>query len=127
MNRGGFAGKVLYVDLTDEEIKQEPLDFSLCEKFIGGLGLTVKLAYDNIEPGNDALSPENPIVLGAGPFVGTNLPATSRVYAVTKLPSSGTIGWCGGGGMNFGCMLKNAGFDHVIIKGRAQKPVFLQI
>ncbi|MBW2061929.1 MAG: hypothetical protein JRI95_10260 [Deltaproteobacteria bacterium] len=127
MTGGGFAGKVLYVDLTHREIKQEPLDSVLCEKFIGGLGLTIKLAYDHIRPGTDALAPENPIVLGAGPLVGTNLPATSRVYTVTKLPTSGAIGWCGGGGVNFGCMLKNAGYDHVIIEGQASQPVFLQI
>lgn len=95
MTGGGFAGKVLYVDLTRREIKQEPLDPVLCEKFIGGLGLTVKLAYDHIRPGTDALAPENPIVLGVGPLVGTNLPAASRVYTVTKLPTSGAIGWCG--------------------------------
>ncbi|MBW2090695.1 MAG: hypothetical protein JRI34_01035 [Deltaproteobacteria bacterium] len=127
MTNGGFVGKVLVVDLTNGEITQEPLDIALFEKFIGGLGLTVKLAYDHINPGYDALAPENPIVLGAGPLVGTSLPATSRIYAVTKLPVSGAIGWCGGGGVNFGCMLKNAGFDHVIIKGRAKEPVILQI
>ncbi len=127
MTTGGFAGKVLYVDLTRGDIRQEPLDSALAQKFIGGLGLTVKLAYDQISPGSDPLSPDNPIVLGAGPLVGTSLPATSRVYAVTKLPSSGTIGWCGGGGVNFGCQLKNAGYDHVVIEGRADRPVFLKI
>lgn len=124
---GGFAGKVLYVDLTKGKIRQEPLNSTLARKFIGGLGLTVKLAYDQISPGSDPLSPDNPIVLGAGPLVGTGLPATSRVYAVTKLPASGTIGWCGGGGVNFGCQFKNAGYDHVVIEGRAAQPVFLKI
>jgi aldehyde:ferredoxin oxidoreductase len=127
MGMGGFAGNVLHVDLTRGEISKKPLDSSLAEKFIGGLGLTVKLAYDSITPGSDPLSPDNPIVLGAGPLVGTSLPATSRVYAVTKLPQSQTIGWCGGGGVNFGCQLKNAGFDHVVIKGRADKPVYLKV
>jgi aldehyde:ferredoxin oxidoreductase len=127
MGMGGFAGEVLYVDLTSGEIKKAPLDPALAEKFIGGLGITVKLAYDNITPGTEALSPDNPVVLGAGPLVGTSLPATSRIYAVTKFPASNTIGWCGGGGVNFGCQLKNAGYDHIVIKGRAEKPVFLKI
>ena len=127
MTQGGFAGTVLYVDLTHGEIRKEPLDFSLAEKFVGGLGLTVKLAYDRIKPGRDALSPENPIVLGAGPLVGTSLPSTSRVYAVTKLPASATVGWCGGGGVTFGYLLKNAGYDHVVIEGRADRPVYLMI
>jgi aldehyde:ferredoxin oxidoreductase len=127
MTAGGFAGSVLYVDLTFGEIKQEPLDIALAEKFIGGLGFTIKLAYDMIKPGIDALDSGNPIILGSGPLVGTDLPASSRVFAVTKFPTSGTIGWCGGGGVNFGFLLKNAGYDHVVIEGRADEPVFLKI
>jgi len=99
----------------------------MAEQYIGGLGLCIKLCHDTIKPGCDALSPENPIVLGAGPFVGTNLPSTSRVYSVSKLPSSRTIGWCGAGGFTFGVMLKNAGLDHVIIEGRSERPVCLRI
>jgi aldehyde:ferredoxin oxidoreductase len=127
MTWGGFGGTVLYVNLTRGKIRKEPLDFRLAEKFVGGLGLTVKLAYDTIKPGTDALSSENPIVLGAGPLVGTSLPSTSRVYAVTKLPTSGTVGWCGGGGVTFGYLLKNAGYDHVVIEGRGDRPVYLKI
>ena len=108
MNLGGFAGYILHINLTDKTIERTPLDFALAKNFIGGLGLTLKLAYDAIQPGVDALDPDNTIVLGAGPLVGTDLPATSRVFAVTKLPSSGTIGWCGAGGFHFGCELKNA-------------------
>ncbi len=127
MTFGGFAGSVLYIDLTNRTVRREPLDMVMAGKFIGGLGLTIKLAYDTIKPGTDALSPENPIVLGAGPLVGTNLPAASRVYAVTKLPTSKTIGWCGSGGVSFGYLLKNAGYDHIIIEGRADQPVYLKI
>ncbi len=100
--RGGFSGKILYVDLTKGKVSRKPLDFALAEKYIGGLGLCLKLAYDTIRPGTAALSPDNPIVLGAGPLVGTNLPSSSRVFAVTKLPTSNSIGWCGAGGVNFG-------------------------
>ncbi|MBW2637125.1 MAG: hypothetical protein JRC86_06320, partial [Deltaproteobacteria bacterium] len=123
----GFAGRILRVDLTNSRIEIIPLDMSLAEQFGGGLGLSVRLAYERIKPGTDALSPENPVVFGAGPLVGTNLPATSRIYAVTKFPASGAIGWCGGGGMSFGCLFKHAGFDHLIIEGRARHPVFLKI
>ncbi|MBW1687680.1 MAG: hypothetical protein JRS35_21810 [Deltaproteobacteria bacterium] len=124
---GGFAGRVLRVDLTRGAVETQPLDSTLATDFIGGLGLTVKLAYDAIEPGTDALSPGNIIALGAGPLVGTNLPSTSRVFAVTKLPTSASIGWCGGGGASFGYLLKNAGYDHVVIEGRADRPVRLEI
>jgi aldehyde:ferredoxin oxidoreductase len=124
---GGFAGRILRVDLTRGVVETEPLDAGLATDFIGGLGLTAKLAYDAIEPGEDALSPANPVALGVGPLVGTNLPSTSRVFAVTKLPTSGSIGWCGGGGASFGYLLKNAGYDHVVIEGRADRPVRLEI
>jgi len=127
MSAGGFAGSILYVDLTNRETRKAPLDLAMAKDYIGGLGLTIKLAYDNITPGAHALSPDNTITIGAGPFVGTSLPASSRVYAVTRFPASGTMGWCGGGGVNFGCGLKNAGFDHVVIKGKADRPVYLKI
>jgi len=127
MKIGGFAGNVLDVDLTKGEIKQNRLDDALAEKFIGGFGLCLKFAYDRIRPGTEALSADNPVILGAGPLVGTNLPSSSRVYAVTKLPTSNTIGWCGAGGVNFGYLLKNAGFDHVVIEGKSDHPVYLKI
>jgi aldehyde:ferredoxin oxidoreductase len=124
---GGFAGRVLRVDLNRLETRTEPLDPGLAADFVGGLGLSVKLATDSITPGTDPLSPDNPVVLGVGPLVGTSLPSTSRVFAVTKLPTSGSVGWCGGGGASFGVMLKNAGYDHVVIEGRADHPVQLRI
>jgi aldehyde:ferredoxin oxidoreductase len=127
MTTGGFAGNLLDVDLSSGNIQKRPLDAAEAERFLGGLGLTIKLAYDIIDPGTDPLSPDNPIVLGAGPLVGTNVPSSSRIYAVTKLPTSQTISWCGAGGFNFGCQLKNAGYDHVVIRGRARRPVYLKI
>jgi len=127
MTGGGFAGRILRVDLTGGVVATEPLPSALAEDYIGGLGLTAKLAYDAIEPGTDPLAPANPIALGAGPLVGTNLPSSSRVFAVSKLPTSRTIGWCGGGGASFGYLLKNAGYDHVLIEGRSDRPVRLEI
>ncbi len=124
---GGFAGTILHVDLTRNSIRREMLDDSLARSFIGGLGLTLRLAFDAIPPGAASLSPENSIVLGAGPLVGTDVPSSSRIYAVTKLPASGAVGWCGAGGMTFGCRLKNAGYDHIIITGRSDHPVYLDI
>ena len=126
-NRGGFAGKILYVDLSTHKIIHQPLDDRLAQKYIGGLGICLKLAYDNMRPGTDALSHANPIVLGAGPLVGTSLPSSSRVFAVTKLPTSSSLGWCGAGGVNFGYLFKNAGYDHVVIHGKSDHPVYLKI
>ena len=127
MKIGGYAGSILCVNLSTGGIKKEPLDSDLACGFIGGFGINSKLGYDLIRPGTEPLSAENKIIIGAGPFVGTNIPAAARLCSLTKLPVNGAIGWSGGAGMNFGIMLKNAGYDHVVIEGHANKPVYLRI
>lgn len=121
----GYAGKILYVDLETSEIREEPLPLDLAKDFIGGGGLNHRLAYDLIKPGIDALSPDNVIIIGAGPLVGTIVPA-SRVMGITKEPFGGVIGPCGGG-MRLGFMMKLSGYDHVVITGKAKRPVYLKI
>lgn len=127
MDIGGYSGEILHIDLTERKIKKEKINLDAAEKFLGGLGYNMKLAYDLMEVGVDPLSPENLLILGAGVLVGTFAPGASRVFATTKLPINNRIGWCGGGGMRFGCMLKNSGFDHVVIRGASETPVFLKI
>ncbi|MFP4039550.1 MAG: aldehyde ferredoxin oxidoreductase N-terminal domain-containing protein [Desulfosudaceae bacterium] len=124
---GGFTRRILLVDLTAGTTRVEALDPELARDFIGGLGLTLRLAADLIPAGGDALSPDNAVVIGAGPLVGTDVPSSSRIYAVTRLPTPGTIGWCGAGGVTFGCRLKNAGFDHIILTGASDRLVYLHI
>jgi len=89
--------------------------------------MSIKLGYDLLKPGVDPLSPDNKVIIGAGVLTGTNAPASCRVTSLTKLPVNGAIGWGSGGGMSFGCMLKHAGYDHIVIEGRAKKPVYLKI
>jgi aldehyde:ferredoxin oxidoreductase len=124
---GGFAGRILSVDLSAGDISKGSLDEDIARDYIGGLGICIKLASDLIPPGVSPLSPESVFVLGAGPLVGTHLPSASRVFAVSKLPASKTVGWCGAGGYFFGVQLKYAGFDHIVVSGRADKPVYLYI
>ena len=120
-----FAGKILRIDLTNCEINK--YDSDLAKNYIGGFGFCAKLACDNIKSGITPLSPSDPLIIGAGALVGTNAPATSRIYAFTKLPANGAIGWGGGGGVTFACNLKFAGYDAVIIEGKADRPVFITI
>jgi len=127
MTVGGYAGSILYVNLTTGKVRKEPLDMEVARSFIGGFGINAKLGYDLIVPGIDPLSTDNKIIIGAGPFVGTNIPGSARVSSVTKLPVNGAVGWSGGGAMSFGVMLKNSGYDHVVIEGRANSPVYLKI
>ena len=117
----GYMGKILNVNLTTREFKEDDLDLGLARKFIGDFGINAKLAYDLIKPGTDPLSPQNPIIIGASPLCGTPIPMSSRVSAWTKYPLTNTIG-PGGGPMGFSSKLKYAGYDHLIITGRSDKP-----
>lgn len=122
----GFAGKTLYVNLSAGDINSKPLSRQLAEKFIGGMGIGSWLAYKLVEPETDALSPDNALVYGVGPLVGTMAPGASRVYANSKSPLSGLV--CqGSAGHSTGIMIKYAGYDNLVITGRAEKPVYLRI
>jgi aldehyde:ferredoxin oxidoreductase len=122
----GYAGKILYVDLTNNKIREESLDPELVSQFIGGWGINAKLYCDCVPPRIDPLSPENALIFGSGPFVGTMIPGSSRTYITHKHPLSGTIGAATGTGF-FSYMLKSSGFDHVVVTGKAPEPVYLKI
>lgn len=127
MIKGGIAGQILQVDLSQRQIRTEPIDETIVTNYVGGLGICVKLASDFIPPGAAPLSPESVFVLGVGSLVGTNLPSSSRMYVVGKLPATGTVGWCGAGGYSFGAQLKYAGYDHIVVTGMADRPVYIFI
>jgi len=133
MDLNGYAGQVLFVNLTTEEIKVKPLNRDFVEKFIGGWGINFKYAFDLIKPNIDPLSPENVIILGVGPFVGSSVPGSAKIAATAKfaLPATSDgksyITTAISGSRRFATMLKKAGFDHVIITGKAKKPVYLKI
>lgn len=121
----GYAGKVLRVDLSKKSIKKEDLDLELAKKYLGGMGLAVKEAYDLIKPGIDPLGPENALIIAAGALQGTLAPSASQTMMTTKFPVNGAVGTstvC-----SFGPMLKWAGYDQVVITGASDKPVYLQI
>lgn len=121
----GYAGTRLWVDLSTGNIRKEPLDPDLVRRFVGGSGFTNKLAYDLIAPGVEPLSPENVVVVGSGALSGTLAPGSTKVMATTKLPINNAIGTPFAGG--FSHRLKYAGYDYVIITGRADRPVYLKI
>jgi aldehyde:ferredoxin oxidoreductase len=129
----GYAGGVLYVDLTRGEIRKEALDPALIEKFLGGWGINYKLMWDLLKPGTDPLSPENPIVLGAGPLVGTLAHTGNKIAGTTKFALPATedgrhyVASGIAGTSRFGAMMKCAGYDHVVITGRAKGPAYLRI
>jgi aldehyde:ferredoxin oxidoreductase len=121
---GGYAGKILKVDLSRQAVSIEPLPESLVERFLGGAGVNAALAYELLEPGEDPFSPGNHMIFGAGPMVGTMVPGAGKCNLTSRSPIKKFMGISGHG--LFG-MLKFAGFDHLIISGRADEPVYLKI
>ena len=122
----GYAGNILFIDLSKGVIRTEPLDTAEAEKYLGGLGLNCKLAHDLIEPGLHAFSPESPIILGAGPLIGTMVPGASRLIGMAKFPLSGAVS-AGSGSMTFAFNMKRAGYDHIVITGKAERPSYIFI
>ena len=127
MKLGGFAGEILKINLADNSIEKEEIEHETAKKYIGGLGYNIKLAYDLFNPSVKPFDPRNQLIIGVGSLVGTFAPGSSRVFATTKMPANNLIGWCGGGGMRFGSNLKYSGYDHVVINGKAKKPIYLKI
>ena len=126
MKVGGYAGQVLTIDLTKESIQKEPLDLEMARKYLGGFGLNCKFAWDLLDPDVDPYSPDNMIFMGMGPMLGTAAPVSSKHSVISKWPSTGTIS-TGTAGGDFGINVKLSGYDQVIIKGRAKRPVYIRI
>ncbi len=118
--------KMLRVNLTANTVKTEILDEALAKKFIGGRGLGTKILFDEGIATVDPLSPENKIIFINGPLTGTNVPTGGRYMVVTKSPLTGMIASSNSGGV-WGARLKYAGFDAVIVEGKAKEPVYLNI
>ena len=126
MDWKGYTGNILKIDLTVDKISIIKQNVDNIKQFIGGLGINTKLVADLIKPKIDPLSSENVIIIGVGPLVGTITPGASRTVASTKFPATGAIAYsCGS--MSFGFNLKHSGFDHIIISGKAEDPVYLVI
>jgi aldehyde:ferredoxin oxidoreductase len=130
----GYSGNILHVNLTTGDVTKEPLDLELAQKFIGGQGINYYLAWKHLKPGTAPLSPDNPMIIGAGPLLGTSAPGASKVAVTYKSPiiaskheNKHMVTSSVGGSKRFGLMLKCAGYDHVVITGKAKKPSYLKI
>ncbi len=117
---------ILHVNLSDKSIRRESLPPDLFTQYLGGRGLGVKLLYDNLAPGTDALSPDNLLVFAVGPSTATKIPTGGRFVVVTKSPTTGTIFDSHAGGY-FGAQLRRAGFAAVVFHGKSDSPVYLWI
>jgi len=123
----GYAGRILRINLSSGRVRTEPLREEFAKKYIGGIGLGMRLLIDNSKAGVDPLSPENPLILTTGPLSGTIAPTGGNGHAfVAKSPLTGGVGEAKSHGF-FGSEMKRAGYDAVIFENRAEKPVYIWI
>ena len=123
MKPHGYAGRVLRVDLTDGSITEEPITRH-SESYVGGRGVNARILFDELGPSVRPLDPENMLLFGVGPLVGTLSPFCSRVSIDTKSPFTMGVGSTNCGG-HFSAEMKYAGYDNLVITGRAENPVYL--
>jgi aldehyde:ferredoxin oxidoreductase len=122
----GWMGTVLRVDLDKLKHIKVPLDKSIAKDYIGGRGLNSKVLFDEVKPRINPLSPDNVICMAPGVFTATPLGITGRLEVSTLSPYSGILG-DGNVGGNFAGFFKKAGYDQIIITGKAEKPVYIWI
>ena len=122
----GYRGKIIEVNLTEETIKVKKLDPSIVELYIGGRGFAIYYLIEHLKPKIDPLGEENILVISTGPLTGTLAPSSARYTIATKSPLTGVIGYANSGG-HFAPELKYAGYDAIIIKGKAKSPKYLLI
>jgi len=122
-----YTGKILYVDLTARKHRTETFDEDFAKTFIGGTGFGVKMLIDNLKPGIDPFDPENLLIYSVGATSGTLLPCTASKFGVfAKSPATNLFGEAYSTGQ-FGAELRMAGYDIIVITGKASKPAYLWI
>ncbi|HEX9118063.1 MAG TPA: aldehyde ferredoxin oxidoreductase N-terminal domain-containing protein, partial [Anaerolineae bacterium] len=122
----GWTGTILRVNLTTRAVKREPLDPRLARLYIGGRGLGARYLTDEVDPQVDPLGPDNKLIFASGPLTGTFAPSSGRYMVITKAPLNNVLASSNSGG-HFGPELKFAGYDMLIVEGRAEQPVYLWI
>ena len=122
----GYTGKILHVDLSNQNVEVEEPDEAFYRSYLGGRGIGYHYLMQQVPAGTDPFAPENILVLATGVMTGAPLPASCRFAAVGKSPLTGTAGESEAAGF-FGPELKMAGFDAVVFRGRAEKPVYLWV
>ncbi|RLI44379.1 hypothetical protein DRO69_07515 [Candidatus Bathyarchaeota archaeon] len=121
----GWTNTILHIDLTSGKISKTSSKPYIRE-FLGGRGVNVKLLYELTKPGQNPLDPQSPIILGWGPLVGSGIIGGNQTEITFRTYPNGLYGTANFGGQ-LGPEMKFAGYDHVIITGRASKPTYIYI
>ncbi|MCP3876462.1 MAG: aldehyde ferredoxin oxidoreductase family protein [Desulfobacteraceae bacterium] len=122
----GTLNSVLQIDLSSKTFTKVQISEKLRKLYLGGKGIGLKLLYDRLKPGIDPLDKDNIIIIMTGVMAGTGGPCSGRFHTVFKSPLTGIIGSSSCGG-SFGRQLKSSGWDGIILKGKFDTPVSIQI
>lgn len=119
-------GKILRIDLGSENFTSENVDPELEEKYIGGAGVATAIFIKEVPPNIDPLDDKNLLIFSVGPICGTPIPYCGRHFVMAKSPLTGILGESSAGGF-FGNELKRTGYDHILISGVSENPVYIWI
>ncbi|HAI96138.1 MAG TPA: aldehyde ferredoxin oxidoreductase, partial [Methylococcaceae bacterium] len=122
----GWTKKVLRINLTDRTSTEEPLNMEWANKYLGQRGLATKYLTEEVDPKVDPLSPDNKLYMVTGPLTGTMASTGGRYSCVTKSPLTNALACSNSGGF-FGNEMKCAGWDMIILEGKASSPVYISI
>ena len=122
----GNYGKYVYIYLSKNEIKDYPIPQEWYRKYLGGRGIAARILFKELDPKVDPFSEENILVFAGGPFQGLGVAGAARFLVMGKSPKTKNLNdsFCGG---SFGHILGKTGYDGIIIKGKAKKPVYISI
>lgn len=126
MYSGGYMGKILRIDLSNQSAKEEAVSEELARNYLGGVGFAIKYLYNELRPGISALDKDNKLIFAVGPLTATGVSCTSRMSVASKSPLTNTIANAMAGG-HFPAEMKRAGYDMIIVEGRAEKPTYVAI
>ncbi|MCD6084938.1 MAG: aldehyde ferredoxin oxidoreductase family protein [Desulfurococcales archaeon] len=122
----GWSGKLLIIDLTNEKFSESSIHKDYLPTYLGGRGLAVRLLWDLIEPGTDPISPNNCLILATGPLTGYPLPSSGKLVIAAKSPLTNGYG-DGNIGTKASVEIRKAGYDAIVIRGAARRPIVLYI
>ncbi len=122
----GYNGQILRVDLSRGVTSVDAIDELFCRKYLGGAGFISYFLLKELQQGIDPLAPENKLIFALGPVTGVPLPGSGRNCVGAKSPLTGGYAKSEVGGF-WGAELKHAGYDAIIVEGKAEKPVYLWI
>ncbi|MBM3187726.1 MAG: aldehyde ferredoxin oxidoreductase, partial [Chloroflexi bacterium] len=114
----GYTGKILHVDLSAQRSWVQDVDSEFLRTYIGGVGLATRLLYDNATAGCDPLGPDNALCFACSVFAGTTMPVGTKHGVAFKSPLTGFVGDCLSGS-HFSEMMRRAGWDGIVITGKA--------